>query len=154
MVSFPVAVPVGPQGLSQRLEDVVNENVRAFLEMVKADPDLSGRLSEMGAETLAAAARERGFDLSAGDFGLPAGEMSDSELENVAGGSCFCFTGGGGHGQDPQDGDAYFCICAVYGQGGDGRVSDANCCCPVWGGGSGDQQWMGPKEGTSDGQSS
>lgn len=125
----------------------MNENARAFFEMVKADPELSERLSGMGAQALVAAARERGVELSEEDLESPEGEVGDEELENVAGGSCFCFTGGGGHGVDLKDGVGYACVCVVYGQGGDGRVTDANCCCPVWGGGSENQQWMDWKEG-------
>ena len=119
----------------------MNERVRAFIEVAKADPELRDRLTSMSAEEFLAAAKARGFDLTEDDLRPPEGELDDAEAANVAGGHCFCVLGGGGGGTDSNDGNTYGCACAGYGQGGDGRVSDANCVCAAFGEGWDDSQF-------------
>ncbi len=117
----------------------MNENVRAFIEATKADPDLRERLPKLGVEELIAEAKARGFELTEADLKPPAGEMDDAELGNVAGGGfCFCPGLGGGGGTDSKDGHIYGCGCTNYGQGGDGRLNDANCVCVIGGSGNDD----------------
>ena len=112
----------------------MNDKLKAFIEAAQADPGLRGRLTEMGVEELVAAARERGFELSEEDFKPAAGEVSEAELGNVAGGGfCTCKLAGGGGGTDEGDGKTYGCACVAYGQGGDGRSDDANCLCAIAG---------------------
>ena len=96
----------------------MNERVRAFIEVAKADPELRDRLTSMSAEEFLAAAKARGFDLTEDDLRPPEGELDDAEAANVAGGHCFCVLGGGGGGTDSNDGNTSGCACAGYGQGG------------------------------------
>ena len=119
----------------------MSEKFRAFIEVAKADPELRDRLTSMSVEEFLAAAKARGFDLTEDDLRPPEGELDDDEAANVAGGHCFCVLGGGGGGTDSTDGNTYGCACAGYGQGGDGRASDANCVCAAFGDGWDDSQF-------------
>ncbi len=123
----------------------MSENLKAFLEVAKADPELCEKLAKMGAEELVATAKERGIELSEEDFTPPVGEMSDADLNGVAGGGMLCPLIGMSRGVDSEDGNRYFCLCIAYGQGGDGRADDANCSCPIGGVGDNDQQWFSKK---------
>ncbi len=120
----------------------MNENVRAFLEAVKGDPALRERLREMAVNEVIAAAREKGIELAEKDLKPASDELGEDELSNVAGGDCGCIIGGYGGGTDSIDGKSYTCGCALYGQGCDGRASDANCFCIAGGGGDDDQDWI------------
>ena len=112
----------------------MNENVRAFFEAAQADPELRQRLCKMTMDELVAAAKEKGFELSEEDFKPAEGELGEGDLANAAGGGfCSCILGGGGGGTDSYDHNTYGCACVFYGQGGDGRGTDANCYCPVSG---------------------
>ena len=115
----------------------MDENVRAFLKAAEADPELRERMTRMDAGQLAATAREMGFELTDADFQPPAGELGENDLGNVAGGGfCICPALGGGGGTDDTNGETYGCGCVVYGQGGDGRITDVNCCCLIAGAGT------------------
>ena len=116
----------------------MNEKGRAFIELAKADPELAEKLTKMTAEELVAAAKARGVELTAEDFASAEGELDDAEQENIAGGDCICVVAGGGGGTDANDGHTYGCACALYGQGGDGHLGDANCLCPIGGVGKDD----------------
>lgn len=111
----------------------MNENLKALFEMAKADPELGEKMAAMDKDELIALAKEKGIELGEEDFTPPAEEMGDSELENTAGGfgGGLCFGHGFAIGRDRYDGNIYGCGCALYGQGGDGRGSDANCRC-IW----------------------
>lgn len=113
----------------------MNENLRAFLEMAKDDPELQDRLSKMVQGELVAAAKEKGVELSEEDFHAPAGESDENELNNVAGGGGGCFVLGGGGGTNVNN-NTYGCGCAVYGQGGDCKGSNFNCTCILMGAGN------------------
>ena len=67
------------------------EQLKAFLEKVKADTSLQEKLkSAADANAVAAIAKEVGFSISADDLTTKAqSELSDKELEGVAGGYCF-----------------------------------------------------------------
>ena len=69
---------------------MTEEQLKAFLEKVKADTSLQEKL-KAAADTNAvvAIAKEAGFSISAEDY---ASELSDEELEGAAGGQ-FKFTG-------------------------------------------------------------
>ncbi len=122
----------------------MNEKAKAFLKAARDDPELSGELSKMTAAELIEAARTRGFELAEDDFKPADGQASDEELANVAGGyCCFCIDAGGGGGRDAKDNNVYGCACVHYGQGGDGRPSDANCVCAFIGHGHENGQWLG-----------
>ena len=114
----------------------MNDRLKAFMEMAKADPELGKRMAQMGVEDLIALARERGVELSEEDFKAPVGEAEESELANVAGGfGGMCLSIGFAGGRDANDGNIYGCACWLYGQGGDGRAGDFNCACILGGAG-------------------
>ena len=110
-------------------EDIVNKNVKAFLEVAQADPELHDKLRQMDVDQLVAAAREKGFELSEADFAAPAGEMGDVELDNVAGGWAFCIAAGTGWGKNDNNTE-WNCGCIA--SGGVGGIS-SNCDCFVVG---------------------
>ena len=66
-------------------------------------------------EEILALAKEQGCELTAEDLKKqPAEQLSDDELETVAGGKkCYCALGGGGTG----DGNEDTCACVVAGAG-------------------------------------
>ena len=75
------------------------EQLKAFLEKVKADTSLQEKLKAAAdAEAVVAIAKEAGFSISADDLTTKAqselSELSDQELEGVAGGCNNCSGGG------------------------------------------------------------
>jgi len=63
------------------------EQLKAFIEKVKGDTSLQEKLKAAGdANTVAAIAKEAGFSISADDLKNAPSELSDEELEGVAGG--------------------------------------------------------------------
>ena len=63
------------------------EQLKAFLEKVKDDTSLQEKLKAAGdANAVAAIAKEAGFSISADDLTKAQSELSDQELEGVAGG--------------------------------------------------------------------
>ena len=64
------------------------EQLKAFIEKVKADSSLQERLkSASDADAVVAIAKEAGFSISANDLKNAQSEISEEELENVAGGA-------------------------------------------------------------------
>ena len=63
------------------------EQLKAFLEKVKADTSLQEKLKAEGADPVAIA-KEAGFIISADDLTKAQSKLSDEELEGVAGGFC------------------------------------------------------------------
>ena len=78
--------------------------------------------------------KEYGVVLTAEDFKAPEGELSDDELNAVAGGGgCGCAVGGGG------GGDELVCVCVLGGSGsipGCYDPSQGGCICAVAGAGA------------------
>ncbi len=72
------------------------EQLKAFLEKVKADTSLQEKLQGASdANSIAAIAKEAGFSISADDINKAQSELSDEELEEgVAGGLCLKSAGG------------------------------------------------------------
>ncbi len=104
----------------------MNDRLKEFIEAAQADPELRGELANMGVEDFVAAARERGFELSEEDFKPAAGELSEEDLGNVAGGaSCICGYSGSG--------SQFSCTCEGTGMGGGDHWYNASCCCLVVG---------------------
>ena len=65
------------------------EQLKAFLEKVKADTSLQEKLkAAVDADAVAAIAKEVGFSISADDLTKAQFELSEQELEGVAGGNC------------------------------------------------------------------
>ena len=63
------------------------EQLKAFLEKVKADTSLQEKLKAAAdANAVAAIAKEVGFSISADDINKAQSEISDEQLEVVAGG--------------------------------------------------------------------
>ncbi len=63
------------------------EQLKAFLEKVKADTSLQEKLKAAAdAIAVSAIAKEAGFNVSADDLTKAQSELSDEELEGVAGG--------------------------------------------------------------------
>ena len=128
------------------------ENAKKFVEALRADAKLAEKLNEANkayegkelSEQERRDAIERdllpiikaaGYDVTIAEleaFGQQAkpatGELSDDELEAVAGGMCFCTFGGVGGGKT-QEKDNYYCGCQGYGQGGDGKDEHWQCVC-------------------------
>ena len=66
------------------------EQLKAFLEKVKDDTSLQEKLKAAAdADAVAAIAKEAGFSISADDLTNAQSELSDEELEGVAGGFCW-----------------------------------------------------------------
>ena len=65
------------------------EQLKAFLEKVKADTSLQEKLKAASdADAVVAIAKEAGFSISADDLKKAQSEISEEELEGVAGGVC------------------------------------------------------------------
>ena len=64
------------------------EQLKAFLEKVQGDTSLQEKLKAAAdADAVAAIAKEAGFSISADDLKNSQSELSEEELEGVAGGS-------------------------------------------------------------------
>ena len=71
------------------------EQLKAFLEKVKGDTNLQEKLkAAANADAVVSIAKEAGFSISADDL-KKAQELSEEELEGVAGGVYGTYTGGG-----------------------------------------------------------
>ncbi len=67
------------------------EQLNAFLEKVKGDTSLQEKLKEAAdADAVLAIAKEAGFSISADNLTKAPTELSDEELEGVAGGTIGC----------------------------------------------------------------
>ena len=65
------------------------EQLKAFLEKAKADTKLQEKLKAAAdADAVLAIAKEAGFSISADDLTKAQSELSEEELEGVAGGEC------------------------------------------------------------------
>ncbi|MCR4770895.1 MAG: Nif11-like leader peptide family RiPP precursor [Oscillospiraceae bacterium] len=113
----------------------MTKNMKDFLEAASGDGELIERLIKAETpETVIKLAEEKGFSLTEDDVKIgeaPTGELSDDELDAVAGGTgCGCVLGGGG-------GDGCVCVfggCSDSPSGG-GSFPD-KCFCFLIGGGS------------------
>ena len=64
-----------------------DEQLKAFLEKVKADTSLKEQLKAAGdADAVVSIAKEEGFSISADDLKKAQSELSEEELEGLAGG--------------------------------------------------------------------
>ena len=71
------------------------EQLKAFLEAVKADAGLQEQLKAAGdADAVVAIAKAAGFVISADDLKQAPVEVSEEELEGVAGGGLGCWLDG------------------------------------------------------------
>ena len=111
----------------------MNEKMKQLLETVSGDAEFTEKLKNApDAAAIIALAKEKGFDLTEEDLKPADGiqEISDDEIESVAGGKkCYCFTGGGGEETKENEG---ICACVLIGMGGagtDGNWITARCEC-------------------------
>lgn len=110
----------------------MTENMKAFLNKVSVDKALAEEASKLDQAGLIAFARELGLELMEADFSAAANELSEDELDTVAGGKvCACVVGGGGEG----GGEDNVCVCPLYGVGADEDKYYDRCVCIVGGGG-------------------
>lgn len=93
------------------------DNMKKFLELVSQNEELGKKLNGMNKEEIIAAAKELGVELTEDDLKQESEELSDDELDAVAGGkSCACVLGGGG--KKTGDGSIYdVCACVAAGTG-------------------------------------
>ena len=71
------------------------EQLKAFLEKVKADTSLQEKLkAATDNDVVAAIAKEAGFSISADELKKAQSEISDEELESAVGGRCLNTCGG------------------------------------------------------------
>ncbi|MCC8152391.1 MAG: Nif11-like leader peptide family RiPP precursor [Lachnospiraceae bacterium] len=120
--------------------------MKEFLEAVEKNEELKAKVDALSNKPDAvpadfiALAKEYGFTLTEADFaeGKTEGEITEDELEAVAGGgACACTLGGGGNPSDTTQ--TCYCVFAGAGYrktGGEGL--DARCVCPLVGGGTAD----------------
>ncbi len=106
--------------------------MKEFLELMEHNEELKNKVAQMDADShtqasdYIALAAEYGVKLTEADFQPKnAGELSEDELDAVAGGkACVCVAGGGGTGQDTT----YTKTCACV-MGGGGQMQDGSCRC-------------------------
>ena len=73
----------------------MTENMKKLLEIVSGNKELAAKIGGMGKEEILALAKEVGVELTEADFAQKF-ELSDDELEAVAGGGkCICSFGSG-----------------------------------------------------------
>ena len=95
----------------------MTENMKKLLELISKDEALGKTVCNATKEELIALAKELSIELSEANFAQPVAELSDDELNVVAGGkSCYCAAGGGGTGSGACD-DTCVCVIAGVGEG-------------------------------------
>ena len=118
----------------------MNESLLKFMEIISKDAELQGKLNELTANNdtaeVVALAASVGIDLAEDDLILHAApelcELSDDELDAVAGGwkECVCIAAGGGK----ADSDGLACACVAGGLGVGRRNKNATRCACVMSG--------------------
>lgn len=114
--------------------------MKEFLELLEEDEGLKQKVANLDAKIdsqvsdYIALAAEYGVDLTEADFQpMDAGELSEDELDTVAGGkACVCPLAGGGTGDDETK--TKTCAC-VMGGGGEMQDGSARCWCVLAGSG-------------------
>ena len=67
------------------------EQLKSFWEAIQADPSLQEKLkASTDADAIATIAKEAGFEISAEEIKRAQSELSDEQLDGVAGGVCRC----------------------------------------------------------------
>lgn len=103
-------------------------NMKKFLELISESKELAPKMKDASKDDLIALAKTLNIELTDADFEQSA-EISDEELNAVAGGdACICVLGGGGAASKGEKS----CVC-VGGGGGQYKNGTARCACPVAG---------------------
>ena len=114
----------------EQLQKVLQEHPELGDKLKAIATDSQTQMQEKMIEIL----KEYGVVLTTEDFKAPEGELSDDELNAVAGGGgCGCAVGGGG------GGDELVCVCVLGGSGsipGCYDPSQGGCICAVAGAGA------------------
>ena len=114
----------------EQLQKVLQEHPELGDKLKAIATDSQTQMQEKMIEIL----KEYGVSFTAEDFKAPEGELSDDELNEVAGGGgCGCAVGGGG------GGDELVCVCVLGGSGsipGCYDPSQGGCICAVAGAGA------------------
>lgn len=111
----------------------MTENMKKFLETVSKNDELYNKFTGATKEELIALAKELGIELTNTDFEQPDGELSDDELDAVAGGAlCACMLAGSG---DDNNSNEKYCVCVA---GGGGQFTNGDCRCMCVFGGAGE----------------
>lgn len=109
----------------------MTEKLKRFLEAVSANEELAKKASAASKEELIAMSKEPGIELTEADFKQDSAELSDDELNAVAGGkTCVCVFGGGGE----RSKNDHVCACVAAGLG---ETADKHNRCTCVLGGSG-----------------
>ena len=107
----------------------MTDNMKKLLELVSQNEELVKKVNTASKEELMAMAIELGVELSEADFKQESAELSDDELDAVAGGkTCVCVAGGGGERSKNDD----LCVCVYAGVGA--TSDDKNRCACAFGG--------------------
>ena len=116
----------------------MTENMKKFIESISANNELTGKFGSMTKDELIALAKELGIALAEADFEQPAVELSDDELDTVAGGGiCACVLGGGGTADESSTYHTSDAVCAcVFGGSGENKGGYTRCVCVISGGGN------------------
>lgn len=110
----------------------MTENMKKFLEAVSQNDELYSKFSGATKEDMIAMAKEMGIELVDADLEQKA-ELTDDELDTVAGGkACGCVLGGGGEAGGRWNNKV--CACVL---GGGGETVDGKCRCVCTAGGWG-----------------
>ena len=110
----------------------MTENMKKLLELASEDKEFAKEIQAADKEALIRLAKAHEIELSEEDFEKPQNELSDDELDAVAGGdACYCVGGGGGSANDSNK----TCACIA---GGGGQWQDGSTRCICVGGGGGD----------------
>ena len=117
----------------------MTDNMKKFLEVASQDKEFIEKLNKAETpEAVVALAEEKGFTLTEEDLKQEpvSGEISDTELDAVAGGEvCGCVIGGGGESGAVDD----ICACVLSGIGYkkyDHDINDGRCYCVFGGAGA------------------
>ncbi len=111
----------------------MTDNMKRFIENISQNAELLAKVNRMDKAEFIAEARRQGIELTDADFASESdAELSEDELDAVAGGGkCACIAGGSG----TEDNDNCLnCVCVM---GGQGVFKDGveRCKCVIGGGG-------------------
>ena len=108
----------------------MTQNLMNFLKMVSENDELASKImQESDHQTIIAAAKEMGVELTEADF--DSDELCDEELDAVVGGTavnCSCAVGGGGK----KDDNDKTCACVATGLGYS-KSGENRCFCALAG---------------------